>query len=249
MVLETTAGRAADFELSMKAILLLGANFLRTQLVLIAIVLAYMICLTGFLAFHEQLPDLVFFVRQQSVYAVALGAMVMVTAIQNDRKSRRILSVLSKGIHRWQYVGGLLCGAVMIAGIFCLAVGVSALWLTKQADVPVAGLAELLLVLFLASAAGASVALFCSIVLHPLLALAATGLILFFPYFAEIRGWYPPRDLFPVVAAMYTKINFGFHKPDDNLWRIGAGAVIQTLVFWMAASAAFARRDVTVATE
>src|SRR5215470_5734740 len=111
----------------MKPILLLGANFLRTQLVLMAIVLAYMICLTGFLAFHEQLQDLVFFVRQQAIYAIALGAMVMVTALQNDRKSRRILSVLSKGIHRWQYLAGLLCGAVMIAGIFCLAVALSAL--------------------------------------------------------------------------------------------------------------------------
>jgi hypothetical protein len=233
----------------MKAIFLLGANFVRTQLVLIAIVLAYMICLTGFLAFHEQLPDLVFFVRQQAIYAIALGAMVMVTAIQNDRKSRRILSVLSKGVHRWQYLGGLLCGAVMITGIFCLAVALSALWLAKLAGVPPTGLGELLLMLFLASSAGASVALFCSVFLHPLLALAATGFILFFPYAAEVKGWHPPRDLFPVSAAIRAVINFTFHNVVNNSWRIGIEAIVQTILFWMAAAVIFARRDVTVAAE
>src|SRR5215813_3425677 len=231
----------------MRTIFLLGANFVRTQLVLIAIVLAYMICLTGFLAFHEQLPDLIFFVRQQAIYAIALAAMVMVTAIPNDRKSRRILSVLSKSIHRWQYLGGLLCGAVMIAGIFCLEVGLSALWLANQAGMPLAGLTQLLLMLFLASAAGASVALFCSVFLHPLLALAATMSILFFPFAAEIKGWHPPGDLFPVSTAMRAVINFNFQSSGSSLWRIAAGAVIQTVVFWVAASAVFARRDVTVA--
>src|SRR5215471_3591796 len=135
----------------------------------------------------------------------------------------------------------------MIAGIFCLAVSLSALWLTKQAGMPLAGLAELLVVLFLASAAGASVALFCSVFLHPLLALAGTGLILFFPYAAEVKGWHPPADLFPVSTAMGAVINFSFYSTGNNFWRIGVTAVIQTIIFWIAASVIFARSDVTVA--
>lgn len=233
----------------MKAIFLLSINFVRSQLMLVAIVLAYVICLAGFLAYHEQLPDILFFVRQQAIYAVALGAMVMVPAIQNERKSRRILGVLSKGIHRWQYLGGLLCGAVSVAGIFCLAVGVAALWLAKRGEMPVSGLAELMLVVFLASAAGASVALFFSVFLHPLLSAAATALILFFPYAAEARGWHLPSQIFPVFSAIQAALSFTFHKPESGLWRIEMEAICEVVVFWIAASAAFARRDVAVATE
>jgi hypothetical protein len=233
----------------MKAIFLLGVNFVRSQLLLLAIVLAYVLCLTAFLAFHEQLPDLLFFIRQQAIYGIALGAMVMVPAIQNERKTRRVLSVLSKGIHRWQYLGGLLCGAIFIAGIFCLAVGLSAVWLARQASMPVTGLAELMLILFLACAAGASTALFCSVFLHPFLALPATALLLSFPLAAEANGWFLPHYLFPVFAALRVVLSFTFQKPGSGFWSIGIAALLHAVIFWLAASAIFARRDVTVAAE
>jgi ABC-type transport system involved in multi-copper enzyme maturation permease subunit len=232
-----------------RAILLLGANFVRTQFMLLAIVLAYVLCLTGFLGYHEKVPDLIFFVRQQAVYAIALGALVVLPALQNERKSRRILSVLSKGIHRWQYLGGLLCGAVLIAGIFCLAVELAALWLAQRAGLPVTGLAELILALFLASTAAVSVALFCSVFLHPLLAAGATAIILLFPYALEPKGWYPPGTVFPVFSTLHVALNFTFQKPGSGLWPILMAAVVQMVVFWAAAAVAFARRDVTVATE
>ena len=222
---------------------------MRSQFLLLAIVLAYVTCLTAFLAFHEQLPDLLFFIRQQAIYVIALGAMVMAPAIQNERKSRRVLSVLSKGIHRWQYLGGLLCGTMMITGIFCLAVGLSALWLTRQASMPLTGLAELMLVLFSACVAGASTALFCSTFLHPFLALPATAVLLFFPVAAEASGWYPPHYFFPVFSALRVVLSFTFRKPGSGLWSIGIASLIHAAVFWIAASAIFARQDVTVTTE
>lgn len=230
----------------MKAILLLGANFVRAQLLLLAIVLAYVICLTGFLAFHEQLPDLLFFVRQQAVYAIALGAIVMAPAIQSECKSRRILNVLSKGVHRWQYLGGLLCGAVSIAGIFCLAVGFSAAWLARQVAMPVTGLAELLLVLFLTCAASAATALFWSVFLHPLLALPATAIVLFLPFAAEPNGLYLPHYLFPVFAALRVIFSCTFQNPGSGLWSIAIAALFHIMVFWLAASVLFARQDVTM---
>ena len=233
----------------MKPILLLGANFVRSQFLLLAIVLAYVICLSGFLAFHEQLPDLLFFIRQQAIYGVALGAMVMVPAIQNERKSRRILSVLSKGIHRWQYLAGLLCGAIVVAGLFCLEVGLSAMWLARQAAMPVTGLAELMLILFFACAAGAATALFCSVFLHPFLALGATAVILLLPYAAELNGLYPPGYFFPVSMILRLVFNFTFQRLGSSLWPIGIAALIHVAVFWMAACAIFARQDVTVAPE
>ena len=233
----------------MKPIFLLGMNFVRTQLLLLGIVLAYVICLAAFVGFHEQFADLLFFIRQQAVYGIVLGAMVTAPALQSERKSRRILSVLSKGIHRWQYLGGLLCGAVLIAGIFCLAVGLSALWLARHASMPLTGLAELLLVLFLACAAGAATTLFWSVFLHPLLALPASAIVLFFPYAAELYGWRLPQALFPVFAALRVILSFTFQRPKSGLLLLTIAALTQIAIFWFAASVVFARRDVTVATE
>jgi hypothetical protein len=233
----------------MKPILLLGANFVRSQFLLLAIVLAYVVCLSSFLAFHEQLADLIFFIRQQAIYSIALGALVMVPALQNERKSRRVLSVLSKGIHRWQYLAGLLCGAIAVAGLFCLEVGLSAIWLARQASMPVAGLAELTLILFFACAAATSTALFCSVFLHPFLALPATAVILLVPYAAELNGLHLPGYFFPVSAALRLVFNFTFQRPGSGLMVIGCAAVIHAVVFWLAGCAAFARQDVTVAPE
>lgn len=233
----------------MKAIFLLGTNFVRSQLLLLGIVLAYVVCLTGFLAFHEQLPDLLFFIRQQAIYVIALGAMVMVPALQNDRKSRRVLNVLSKGIHRRQYLAGLLCGALLITGMFCLAVGLSAVWLTREASMPISGLAQLLLVLFLACAAAASTALFFSVFLHPILALPVTAIFLLFPFAAEMGTWHLPQYLSPVFSTLRVVLNFTFQRPGAGLGPIAISALVHIIVFWLAASALFVRRDVTVTAE
>lgn len=233
----------------MKPVLLLSVNFVRSQLLLLAIVLAYVICLASFLAFHEPLSELVFFIRQQAIYGIVLGAMVVVPAIHNERKSRRIMSVLSKGIHRWQYLAGLLCGAIAVAGVFCLAVEVAALWLARQVSAPITGVTQLMLLVFLACAAAASVALFCSVFLHPFLALSAAALILLFPLAAEVRGLYVPHYFSPVAATLHMVFSFSFRPPGSGLWWISIAAVIHTVIFWLAASALFARRDVTVAPE
>ncbi len=233
----------------MNPIILLGANFVRSQILLLAILLAYVVCLTGFLGFHEQLPDLIFFIRQQAIYVIALGAIVMVPALQNERKTRRVLNVLSKGVHRWQYLGGLLCGAVLITGMFCLAVGLSSWWLARHAAIPVTGLAELMLLLLLACTAAAATALFFSVFLHPFLALPATAVLLLFPFAAEGSGWYLPQYLFPVFSSLQVALSFTFQKPGSGFWQIALAALIHAAAFWMAASAVFARRDVTVASE
>jgi hypothetical protein len=235
----------------MKAILLLGANFVRSQFLVLAIVVAYVVCLTSFLAFHEQLPDLLFFIRQQAIYGFALGAMVIVPAIHNERKSRRILSVLSKGIHRWQYLGGLLCGAIMITSAFCLEVGLSASWLAHETSMPATGLVPLMLMLFFACSAGVSTALFCSVFLHPLLAFPATAMLLLFPLAAEGNGLHLPKyfSFSPVTAALREVFRFTFQRPVNGLWVIAITSLIQIVVFWLGACILFARRDVTVAAE
>src|ERR1051326_6367083 len=165
----------------MKPILLIGTNFVRSQWIVLTIMLVYVVAMLGFIGLHEQRSEVLFFIRQLSFYAIFLGTMLTIPAIQNERKSRRILAVLSKGIHRWQYLAGLLLGALLIVAAFCLAVGLATWWLARQASFPTAGLGLYMLVLFLGCAACAAVSLFSSVFMHPFVALPVAIIILFLP--------------------------------------------------------------------
>ena len=233
----------------MKSILLIGTNFVRSQWVVLTIMLAYVVAMLGFIGLHEQRSEVLFFIRQLSFYAIFLGTMLTIPAIQNERKSRRILAVLSKGIHRWQYLAGLLMGALLIIGAFCLAVGLTTWWLAHQAAFATAGLGAYMLVLFLGCAACAAVSLFSSVFLHPFVALPVAIIILFLPLALELRGVYPSALLFPVSAITHVASDYTFQPPGTGLWRIGAAAALQTVVFWALASLLFARRDITVTSE
>ena len=115
---------------------------------------------------------------------------------------------------------------------------------------PLTGLAQLLLLLFLACAAAASTALFFSVFLHPILALPVTAIFLLFPFAAEMGNMYLPQFLFPVFSVLRVVLNFTFQRPGTaGLGPIAIAATVQAIGFWLAASALFARRDVTVTAE
>src|SRR5215813_6250899 len=132
----------------MRVILLLGANFLRTQWIALAVMTAYIAGIGGVFRSHVRPADVLFFLRWHAGYSVFLATMMAVPALQMERKTRRILAVLSKGIHRWQYIGGLLCGCAMAAALFCLLVGGIASWLCQQGGIAAHGLATVTLALF-----------------------------------------------------------------------------------------------------
>src|SRR5437588_12514864 len=138
----------------------------------------------------------------EALYVLGFGMLVAIPAIQSERKSRRILAVLSNGIHRWQYLGGLLCGCVMIAGLLCLLVGAATVFLARQIAMPSTGIASLMLVLFLACSAAAAVALFCSVFLHPFLALGSVSLLLGSPYLLQANEVFPLSVFIPVIALI-----------------------------------------------
>lgn len=106
-----------------------------------------------------------------------------------------------------------------------------------------------MLVLFLGCAACAAVSLFSSVFLHPFLALPVAIIILFLPLALEFRGVYSSALLFPVSAITHVASDYTFQPPGTGLWRIGAAAASQTVVFWVLASLLFARRDITVTSE
>jgi len=233
----------------MRVILLLGVNFLRTQWIVVVVMLAYVAGINGFLAWNVQPGEVLVFLRIQGLYAISFVLLTAVPAIHNERKSRRILVVLSKGIERWQYLGGILCGCAMIAAIFCLVVGLAAALGGSRTNSPVTGLAPFLVMLFAASVCVASIGIFCSTFLHPMFATGLASVLVAVPSLGMIRGWDLPPVLFPVGEAVRRISDFKFREADAGVWIVVAAALVQALVFWKAGTMTFARRDVTTASE
>jgi ABC-type transport system involved in multi-copper enzyme maturation permease subunit len=232
-----------------RVIILLGLNFVRTQWIVLAIITAYLLGMGGVFRGRVYQADVLFFLRWHAGYAVFLAAMAAIPALQMERKTRRVLAVLSKGIHRWQYLAGLLCGCALMAALFCLLVGCIAGWLSQQGGLGDNGLLPVTIALFCCSIAAAATGLFFSTFLHPFLAMAATSAFLFLPIALETLGRSPLWQAFPVAWIFHFLFKFQLQPAGSEVWEIAAAALLQSVVLWLAAALIFARRDVTIAPE
>jgi ABC-type transport system involved in multi-copper enzyme maturation permease subunit len=236
----------------MRPVLLIAANFLREQRWLTLVLVLYALGLAAIFGFSEKqvsAEDAVFFLRQQSLYAPLFSLFLAVSAIHNERRSRRILAVLSKALTRRQYIAGLLAGLLAVLGAYCVAIGVSGAWLVRSAQASVAQLWILLGMTALASVLVSAVALFFSTFLAPLFATAATAATVALPAALEPtlgHGW---RNLVPVYALVAQVSESTLARPAYADWRLVVTAVIETLLFWALASWIFAGRDITTALE
>jgi len=234
----------------MRAIVLIGINFVRTQWIALAVMSAYVLGIGGVYRVHTQRDEILFFLRWHAGYAIFFATMIAIPALQTERKTRRILAVLSKGIHRWQYLGGLLCGCAMISALFCLLIGGTAAWLGQQGRIPTDGLAAIMLLLFCCCLLAASVGLFFATFLHPLLATAATSTVLALPLIFLQFGLPMAWAFFPAGALFRTLwTSFQFRSLGNSLNPLIVSAISQALLFWVAAALVFARRDVTISPE
>jgi len=233
----------------MRAVILLGLNFVRTQWISLTVITVYLLGMGGIFRSHVRQPDVLFFLRWHAGYAIFLGVMTAIPALQMERKTRRILAVIAKGIYRWQYLGGLLCGCALMSAFFCALVGGLAAWLCQQGSLAGHGLVPVTLALFCCSVAAAATGLFFSTFLHPFVAMAATSAFLFLPFGLEAVGRSPVWQLFPVAWIFHFLFNFQFRPVGKEVWQITVAALFQTAVFWLAAALVFARRDVTISPE
>lgn len=229
-------------------ILLIAATFVRSQWLVLSIMAAYLLGITGVFAMHQQKTEVLFFLQWHSFYVLFLGGMVAVPALYNERKTRRVIAVLSKGIHRWEYLAGILAGCAVISGVLCVLVAEITIWLCHEGHYPTGAVPAVIFVLFLCCVAAASVALFFSVFLHPLLATIASSITLLLPWIVEGSGWRPPELMFPIVAIADLLKGFRF-EASASPWGIAAAATVYALLFLAAASAVFNRRDVTASLE
>src|SRR5262249_36331605 len=240
---------------SRRSTILIVVNYLRTQGLTVLIIVVYLAAMAVVFLHNPRGQESRFFVQLHSFYVVFVALMVAVPAIHADRKSRRILAVLSKGIHRWEYLGGLLCGCGLVSAIFCSLVGgismIMTLSLRAGYSYATAGLGGLMLMVFTCALMTSAIGLFFATFLHPLLATFAASATIALPLVLRQAGWNASGGVFPVfqLAESITKFQFGDPASPGAIATTTSTAAAMTILFWIASTVIFARRDVTVAPE
>jgi ABC-type transport system involved in multi-copper enzyme maturation permease subunit len=232
----------------MKAIGLIAANYLREQRWAVILLLLWVV-LSAVLASVGQLEpgDVLFFLKQQAVYGVAFSAFLAASSIYNERRSRRILAVLSKGIERSEYLAGLLGGVLLAAGIYLGAMGAFGSLLFSVASIPISHLWQLLALLLVACALAATCALLFATLVPPIVAVACAAVVLGLGVGLTQIG--VTRSFLPVYALVEQLTSYTYSPHWSPDWTPAIWGTAQAILLWLAASWIFERRDIAVAVE
>jgi len=237
----------------MKPVLLIAVNFVREQRWAILVLLLWVLVL-AFLGLAtdaaRQSEDLLFVFKQVAVYVVAFSVFFGSSAIFNDRRSRRILSVLSKSVGRQQYLSGLVLGMSMASAIYGFALGVTGSWTLGEAGFPVQQVWFLMLCLVVACTLAGSVALMFSTFLNPFFAAGATAAVMALPamvsYTTGSAGW---AYVIPVYQLAATVLKSSFDSPGKPVWSPIIWAIVETAAFWLLSVRIFSYVDIAVSVE
>jgi hypothetical protein len=235
-----------------KPVLLIAINFAREQrwpiltLLLWVLLLAFLGLVTDI---HREREDLLFVFKQDAVYVLAFSVFFGGSAIYNERRSRRILGVLSKAVGRQQYLSGLVLGVTIACAVYCFALGMTGSWTLGSASFPISHVWFLMVCLLAACELAGTVALMFSTFLNPFFAAGATAIVLGFPALAgHLLG---PRwgYVIPVWELGASVINSSFDSPESSSWLLVALAGAETVAFWLLSARIFAYVDIAVAVE
>ena len=228
----------------MKPVRLIAMNYLHEQrwaVISLALYAPVMAAMMRGIARHPDQETLEFFLQQQGSFAVIFGMLFAGAAIHNDRRSRRILSILSKAVHRREYVAGLLAGVWVSMIVFAASVAVS--YLLSGGEHAGAHLRSILIPSVLGMLAAGATALFFSTFLHPMFATIAAGIFVGLPALFGQVDVHLGRAISPVY---YVLLHITTTKGESAPHQLLIWCVIHTVIFWAAASWTFARRDIAV---
>ena len=236
----------------MKAVFLIAFNFVREQRWPILVLLLWILLLV-FLGLATDIrrnrDDLLFVFKQVAVYAVAFSIFFAGSAIYNERRSRRILSVLSKAVGRQQYLSGLVLGVTVASAIYCFALGLTGSWTLGGAGFPISHVWFLMLCLIAACTLAGTIALMFSTFLNPFFAAAATAIMLVVPAAASYLISPSWANVIPVWKLGAMILNASFDGPQIDAWLPIGLAILETVAFWLISARIFAYVDIAVAVE
>jgi hypothetical protein len=231
----------------MKPIWFLALNFVRQQRIVVFVFLAWLLgfgILFGvvFSDAHNS-DDLLALFRQEAAYGVVITVFVSASAIHGERKSRRIVAVLSKGIYRAEYLAGVMLGNVLLVGMYFGVVGVINQALAVRFGFEVS-IWPTLVAALVASMLASSMALFLGTFLNPLVATILTMAVLGAPF-----AFHFSLPLIPVAYVLTQIMDADYARGWQGGWQFAWVAGLEMVVLFAAATAVFSRKDVTVAVE
>lgn len=236
----------------MRRVLLIAANFLREARWYIVLMLALIVGMAAImLAFgdHPSRDDLLFLVRQETVYGLAFALFMGSNAIRTDHRSRRILSLLSKAVERRQYIAGLLLGTAAQSALYFTVVAVCATWLGSAVGWASAPVWRLVLPMTVVCALLAGAALLFASFLHPLLAIGGASLWVLAEFWLEQAFGGDGARWLPLKSALRALFTFHLEGGGSVPWEASVAAVVEAVVLWLIAAAIFERRDIAVAVD
>jgi len=230
---------------------LIAANFLREQRWVLVALVASVIVLSSLASWDATaLDDVLYFLKQQALYGVAFSVFLASAAINNDRRSRRILAVLSKGIERGEYLAGLLAGVWGASLIYCVAMALAGVVVFPRARVPQPSSWIIIVALLLVSMLTSAISLLFSTMMPPLLAALASALTL-----GAMSGFVnvvPAAGLALPVFPML-KMIVAFSPATRLHWSAVLPymfvTLLEAIVAWWIAARIFAVRDVAIPVE
>jgi len=233
----------------MNSIVIIALNFLRQMRWLVLIYLLIAILLGAGLSLtsrHMDTEALSIYLGQLAVYANLMGILLASQAIVNERRSRRILGVLSKSLERRDYLAGLLCGVIACTAALLAGVLLGALCMAARGWFSASKVFAAILLMWLACCLSAAMAIFFSTFLHPRLAILGTFILVgigWVAQFVHIQG----SVLFPVYQLNLDASQLlQSYKTQPLAIPV---AVLEIIIFWLLAGWIFERRDIAVAIE
>jgi len=236
----------------MRPVVLLAWNYLREQKVFIIVLSIYLAAGTGWLALSSETPqpdDLSFLVKQQVEYAIVFGVFMVSGAIFTDRRTRRILMVLAKGINRSQYLAGIYLGsAAALMGYLVLSWMASAVLLNRVGQAS-SSLNELIVAAAVATLLSAAIALLYSTMMHPLLAVMFSAITMTVPH-ALAKVVAPGFDaVLPVYAISGAVLGWEPHRRLAIPPYMLAIGIAEIVVFFVLAVITFRGRDLALSVD
>ncbi len=236
----------------MRVIWLIGWNFLREQRLVLTIFVAWIFGFGLLFTFlhrpGERTDDFLMLFRQQAAYGVAYAMLTSASAIHGERKSRRILATLSKGLYRGEYLAGILLGTILMTGFYFAGLGIVNEWFAWHFHFE-AAIWPTLGALAVAALLVSSIAICFGTFAHPAFASTLTGILVAVPYVLSVV-WGPRwQQIIPAAGVVRSLVDYQF----DTGWRGGTAflplAIVETVIFWFIGSRIFEQRDVTTSIE
>ena len=225
----------------MSAVLLLARSFIRQNRWLLLAFTLWPFLLGAFVwspQHHASRVEVLEIVQQEVFYGIAVVGFLASSAVYNERRSRRIIGVLSKGISRGQYLCGLLSACAAFGAIYFAAVAASVLWLLGASGPAMRACLCLIPQGFSAAFWAAALSLSFATFLHPFLAAAVAGSAAFAPLAMSKPN--------AVTASVAMLMNSAGALAPTIVWPAVVGALLEGVALTFIAIRIFATRDVTM---